>query len=148
MRCLLLMFLLACGEKPAPTPAPAPAAPPPVAAAPTVGPDGPASITVPALTAISTDPADVSAGEAVWAARGCGGCHAFGSKLVGPDLTGITGRRELPWILKQIAEPEKMTREDPQSKKLLGEFMVQMPKQGVTAEELPKLMAYIKSKGG
>jgi cytochrome c1 len=41
-----------------------------------------------------------------------------------------------------------MTKEDPQAKKLLGELMVQMPKQGVTDEELPNLIAYIKSQGG
>ena len=151
MRAAILLFALACSSEPAAPPA-APVAAPTAPAAPAapaaVGPDGPESIAVPALTAISTDAAEVAAGENIWGARGCGGCHAFGSKLVGPDLTGLTSRRSLPWTMRQIAEPEKMTREDPQSKKLLGEYMVQMPRQGVTPEELPKLLAYIKAKGG
>lgn len=150
MFALILMF--ACGGSPevqAPPAAPPPAAPAAAPAAPAaVGPEGPTSIAVPEIAAVSTDPAEIAAGEAVWGARGCGGCHAWGSKLVGPDLTGIFTRRPIPWVERMVLEPERMVKEDPVAKDLFRSLMVQMPKQGVTPEELPKLLAYIKSKGG
>ena len=113
-----------------------------------MGPDGPESIAVSPPASISTDPDIIKAGEAVWGARGCGGCHTFGSKLVGPDLVGVTQRQSLTWITRMVSEPEQMTKLDPVARELFKAAMVQMPKQGVTAEELPKLLAFIKSKGG
>ncbi len=148
---VLLSLLLACGgsePKPAgPASTPPVTTPAPPAPAANVGPDGPESIAIPAITAISTDPADIAAGENLWGVRGCGGCHAWGSKLVGPDLTGLTTRRTLPWIERMILEPERMVKDDPTAKEMFKTHMVQMPKQGVTAEELPRLLAFLKSKG-
>ncbi|MFZ5479447.1 MAG: c-type cytochrome [Myxococcota bacterium] len=151
----LVLFLVACGGEPqkeaagAAASAPAPSAPAAAPAAPAeVGPDGPADIAVVAVAEIPTDPAIVAEGEKVYGAKGCGGCHAFGSKLVGPDLVGLTQRRTTPWITKMIAEPDAMTKKDPVARDLFKTHMVQMPKQGVTPEEMPKLLAYIKSKGG
>ncbi|MDP2312896.1 MAG: cytochrome c [Pseudomonadota bacterium] len=156
---LLLAILLAAqvgcgGGTPAATTAPpkaqaatgaTAAAPAPAAA---VGPDGPLTITVPALAGIPDDAASVADGEKAFAARGCGACHAFGSKLVGPDLVGITTRRSLPWIERMILAPDVMIKEDPVAKDLYRSHMTPMPKQGVTNEELPKLLAFVKSKGG
>ncbi len=144
---MLLMLLVACGGGAASapsTPAPAPpvAAPAPVA----VGPDGPETIAVPPLASISTDPADIAAGEAVFTAKGCGACHKFGEKLVGPDLAGVTARRSPTWIERMVSEPEIMTKQDPVAKDLFRTLMVQMTKQGVPPEDLPKLIAFLKSK--
>ena len=80
------------------TPAAAPAKAPAPAPAAVVGPDGPESIVVPPIAAIPTDAATVEAGAKVYAERGCGGCHKFGEKLVGPDLTGVFSRRSTPWV--------------------------------------------------
>lgn len=152
MIAVLLSLLVACGggeqkpAEPSATPA-APAAPAPAAPAVEVGPDGPTSIAVPSLDAVSTDAADIAAGEAIWGTRGCGGCHDFGKKVVGPDLSGLLTRRTLPWVERMVMEPEKMVKDDPTAKDLFKTHMVQMPKQGVTAEELPKLLAYLKSRG-
>jgi hypothetical protein len=150
----MLVFLLACGGGEAPTsnaPAAAPAA---TAAAPAqaatpaaVGPDGPAEIQVAALAAIPSDAASVADGEKVFNAKGCGGCHAWGSKLVGPDLTGLTERRTTPWIQKMIQDPDTMTKKDPVARELFKSHMVQMPKQGVTDAEMPQLLAFVASKG-
>lgn len=156
MRFLILTLgLVACGggsNEPAPTatsstPA-APTAPAAPAAAENVGPDGPADLTVPEIASIPTDAAVIKEGEGVWNAKGCGGCHQFGSKLVGPDLVGLTQRRSLPWISKMIQHPDEMLKRDPVAKDLFKTHMTPMPKQGVTDEELPKLLAYMKSKGG
>ena len=149
----ILLFLVACSKEPAPTPAPASstagsAVAPAQPAAPAAGPDGPSDITVPALAAISTTAGDIAEGEKVFGARGCGGCHQFGAKLVGPDLVGVTTRRTVTWVQKMVSEPEQMTKKDPVAKDLFKTAMVQMPKQGVTEAEMPLLLAFIKSKGG
>lgn len=143
---MLLTLLLACGGG-AP-PAPATPTPPPVAApAPVVvGPDGPDAIVITPISAIPTDPAVIAEGEVLFGTKGCGACHKFGEKLVGPDLKGITARRSTPWIQRMVSEPELMTKQDPVAKDLFRTFMVQMTKQGVTQEEMPKLLAYLKSK--
>ncbi len=145
---ILISHLLGCSSPPPAQPAAAPptavVAPAPAPAA-VVGPDGPATIDVPNVAAISTGADDIKAGEKVFTARGCPACHKFGEKLVGPDLNGVTTRRTPMWIERQFMFPELMTKQDPVSKGLLGTYMVQMPTQGVTTDEAPKLLAYIKS---
>ena len=47
-----------------------------------------------------------------------------------------------------IVAPDVMVKEDPQARKLFSELMTPMSKQGVTDEELPRLLAYLKSQGG
>lgn len=152
---LVLGLLTACGGEPA-APAAAPSAPKaaaPKAAAPTpppeaVGPDGPESIVVPALASIPTDAASVEAGTKVYNDRGCGGCHKFGEKVVGPDLKGVLTRRTVPWVERMILDPGTMVKQDPQAKELFKATMVEMPKQNVTEQEIGPLLAYIKSQGG
>lgn len=148
----VLLLLAACGgsgsssSTPEPAKAPAPAAPPAPTPAANVGPDGPESIPLPADLTIPTDPAAVAEGEKVWAARGCGGCHAFGSKLVGPDLTGVTDRRSVKWLARMIQHPETMIKEDPVAKKLYAEAMTPMANQQVSDAEVVKLIAWLQTK--
>jgi cbb3-type cytochrome oxidase cytochrome c subunit len=111
-----------------------------------VGPDGPAALAVPDLGTLSTDAAVIAQGETVFAAKGCNACHAWGSKLVGPDLTGVTDRRTVLWVERMIRHPDVMTKEDPVAKGLLRTHMVQMPNQGVSDEDLPALVAFLNSK--
>ncbi len=154
MRALLLLSLClsGCGRGDPPTAAgpaqPVVSAPAPSASVAEVGPDGPDRIKVAPITEISTDAADIAAGLATFTAKGCGGCHKFGEKVVGPDLKGVLARRSPTWVERMIAEPGVMVKQDPQAKKLLRELMVEMPKQGVTDAEMPKLLAYVKSQGG
>ena len=154
---LLVLTLVGCGTetaapapKPAPTAAPAPAAPAAsapgtAAAATTVGPDGPESIAVPAFE-ISTDPAVIAKGQSVFDAKGCGACHQFGSKLVGPDLDGVLTRRSPAWTARMILHPEVMVKEDPTAKKMLAELMVPMTNQGVPPEDIGAVLSFLKSK--
>lgn len=148
---LTLLLLIACGggstpapSAPAPAPAPAAPAPPPPAAV--VGPDGPESIAITPIAALPTDPAAIAEGEALFGSKGCGACHKFGEKVVGPDLKGVTARRTVPWLQRMIAEPELMTKQDPVAKEMYRSMMVQMSKQGVSDAEMPNLIAYLKSK--
>jgi hypothetical protein len=153
---LILALTVACGgsSEPAPAPstsapvvaapAPTPAPPPPAAQ---VGPDGPADLAV-ATYALSTDAAVIAEGEKIFAAKGCGGCHAFGKKLVGPDLVGIADRRPLPWIGRMIRYPDQMIKADPVAKDLYRQLMTPMANQGVTDAELAPLVSFLASKKG
>lgn len=139
----LSLTLTACNDKKDQAPAPEldKAAAPAVEAAPAKTPIG-----VPEF-AVSTTPEDIKKGEALFAAKGCVACHKIGGgKLVGPDLKGVTARRDEKWIKSMILRPDIMVKEDDLAKKLLGEHFVPMPNQNVDPKaELPFLMSYLKS---
>lgn len=103
-------------------------------------------IEVPTFT-ISTAQADIDKGKELFAGKGCGACHKIGGgKLVGPDLKGVTARREQVWIERMILKPEVMTKEDPVAKDLFKTYMTQMTNQGIDPkEQLPLLVAYLKA---
>ncbi|MBK7859661.1 MAG: cytochrome c [Archangiaceae bacterium] len=105
-----------------------------------------ASVEVPKLD-ISTDAAAIAQGRDLFSAKGCVGCHKIGGgKLVGPDLKGVTARRDPEWLAKMILRPDVMVKEDDTAKKLLAEHMVPMPNQNVDAQkELPLLLSFLKS---
>jgi hypothetical protein len=53
----------------------------------------------------------------------CAACHSIGKgKLIGPDLAGVTKRREESWLIRQIKDPEALIDEkDPIALQLLKE---------------------------
>jgi mono/diheme cytochrome c family protein len=128
--------LMACAGKEA-APQPAPEAP----TAPTQ-----TVIEVPSF-AISTKSEDIAKGQDAFAAKGCTACHKIGGgRLVGPDLKGVTARRQEVWIKKMILRPDVMVKEDDVARKLLAEYMTPMPNQGVDpTSDLPVILAYLKS---
>ena len=65
-------------------------------------------------------------------------------KLTGPDLAGVSRRRTARWIESQILDPSRMTKEDPISHQLLGQFMLQMPNQGLTPDQARAVVEYFK----
>ncbi len=103
-------------------------------------------IVVPDFT-VSTAPADIARGQEVYAAKGCNACHKIGGgRLVGPDLKGVTARRDEAWLKKMILRPDVMIKEDEAAKKLFVEHLTPMPNQGVDPKtELPFILAYLKS---
>jgi nitrite reductase (NO-forming) len=109
-------------------------------------PAGPDSIVIPAIT-ISSAPADVDNGKAVFTKKGCPACHKIGAgKLVGPDLKGVTARRNPKWIERMILHPEIMLQQDETAKGLLRTHLTPMANQQVNPDtELPPILAYLKS---
>lgn len=84
-------------------------------------------------------------GKALFQSKGCVACHTIGKgKLVGPDLKGVTDRRDQEWIAKWLKDPDSMILTDPTAKELLKEFLVPMPNQGLSDEDIKALMAYLK----
>jgi len=84
-------------------------------------------------------------GDAVFKEMGCVACHTIGKgKITGPDLLGVTQRREEEWLRKWIKSPDTMIYTDPIAKELLKEYMVPMPNQGLSDEQVDILIEYFK----
>ncbi len=76
----------------------------------------------------------------------CVSCHTVGGgNLVGPDLAGVTERRDAAWLHRFIMEPDKVLAEgDPIATQLLAEFNnVPMPNMGVSATQASDILAYL-----
>lgn len=92
-----------------------------------------------------TDEARAREGEELFQAKGCNACHKLGEgRLVGPDLVGVTERREKQWIISMILQPDSMVRADPIARRLLSEYYTPMQNMGVTREEAEALYHYLR----
>jgi cytochrome c551/c552 len=85
-------------------------------------------------------------GEALFKSKTCSTCHAFGARITGPDLAGVTHRRSAEWMENQMLHPDVMTKEDPIARELLGKYAVQMPNLMLKPEEAKALIEYAKKK--
>ena len=74
----------------------------------------------------------------------CAACHKIKERYVGPAIKGVTKRRAPEWIMNMILAPMKMTQEDPIAKKLLAEYLTQMPNQNVSQEDARALLEYFR----
>ena len=92
----------------------------------------------------AADEAGVEHGEQLFKDKGCSACHAFGKKITGPDLAGVTHRRTAAWIENQILHPDVMVKTDPISHELFAKYMLQMPNQGLTPDEARAVIAYFR----
>ena len=90
------------------------------------------------------DKAKAEQGEKLFKTKGCSACHAFGKKVTGPDLAGVTHRRTALWIENQILHPEVMTKEDPIAHDLFAKHSLQMPNQKLTEDEARAVIEYFK----
>jgi len=95
---------------------------------------------------------NISKGESLFRNR-CSACHTIGTKdapspgkrNVGPDLAGVTLKRERAWLTRFIAEPDKMLAEkDPLALELLARYdNVVMPNLRLNAAEIQALLTHI-----
>ena len=85
-------------------------------------------------------------GEQVFQKK-CAGCHTIGGgKLVGPDLAGVTSRREEDWLFRQIQQPDTLiTEKDPIALQLLQEYNMPMVPLGLEDSEVAAVISYLKS---
>ncbi|HER26564.1 MAG TPA: cytochrome c [Rhodospirillales bacterium] len=78
----------------------------------------------------------------------CTACHTIGKgKLVGPDLKGVTSRREENWLVRQIKDPERMIAEkDPIVMQLLkASENVPMASLELSDAEVRAVITFLKS---
>lgn len=93
-----------------------------------------------------TDAALAARGETLFQEKGCTACHAFGQQLSGPDLQGVAGRRTTAWLETQILHPDEMAKKDPIARELIAKHALQMPNQGLNADEAKAVIEFLKSK--
>ena len=77
--------------------------------------------------------------------RTCVACHTVGSgDRVGPDLKGVTSRRDKEWLKSFIQFPsKKIAEKDPVVMPLLGKYKTPMVDMGLTAEDVEEVIKYL-----
>jgi cytochrome oxidase Cu insertion factor (SCO1/SenC/PrrC family)/cytochrome c2 len=91
-------------------------------------------------TAMSSQP-----GQALFK-KMCAPCHTIGvGDRVGPDLRGVTARRDQPWLEEFIQNPSKMrAKNDPTALALAAEYpAVRMPAVGLAPADAADLISYL-----
>lgn len=76
----------------------------------------------------------------------CAACHTVGQgDLVGPDLKGVTTRRDRDWLTRWIAAPDRVLAEnDPIATELLAQYNnLAMPNLGLTDAEVASVIAFL-----
>ncbi|HOW26446.1 MAG TPA: c-type cytochrome [Bacteroidales bacterium] len=80
----------------------------------------------------------------------CAACHTIGKgKLVGPDLQGITERREEAWLIRFIRNSQLIIQEgDPVAVRLFEEYnKIPMPPNDLSDDQIRSLLKYIETTG-
>jgi len=88
-------------------------------------------------------------GELLYNQR-CASCHTIGGgTLVGPDLQGVTARRDLTWLKQFILAPDKMIAAgDPIVVELMAAHNnIPMPNLSLSPTEVDSLIAYLEIAG-
>src|SRR5262245_18762735 len=93
-------------------------------------------------SATPTDP-DAVAGKLAFESK-CLACHSVGEgKKLGPDIAGVTKRRNAAWLARWLKEPEKMLATDDEAKAMLKEYNnIPMPNQSLTDAEIRQYLKY------
>ncbi len=82
--------------------------------------------------------------------KNCCACHTVGGgRTAGPDLAGVTSRRDHAWLIRIITSPGALIDSgDPVAGKLVEEFRgLRMPDLGISAEEADTILAYLAAAG-
>ncbi|HSB73546.1 MAG TPA: SCO family protein [Candidatus Methylomirabilis sp.] len=76
----------------------------------------------------------------------CAACHTLGrGDKIGPDLLGVTGRRDRTWLARFIAAPDKLlAAQDPLAMELFAKYRnVQMPNLHLGEDDVATLLKYL-----
>ncbi len=90
-----------------------------------------------------------AAGEAIFQQK-CTACHTIGHGAgVGPDLQGVTSRRERGWLTRWLTAPDRMlAAKDTMAVALLREYKdIPMPNLGLSEVEVGSLLSYLGGSG-
>ncbi len=75
----------------------------------------------------------------------CSACHKMNEKYVGPPLGGIVDRLGPTFVMNMALNPEGMYTRHPDVKKLLGEYMTQMPNQQLAPPDARAIVEYLRT---
>jgi len=80
----------------------------------------------------------------------CSACHTLGEDDIGPNLQGVTKRRDKNWIVKFVQESQTVVQSgDATAVELFNKFKKKiMPDQNLKEAEIMALMEYIEGGGG
>lgn len=94
-------------------------------------------------TSAPTDPVAVK-GKLSFESK-CLACHSIaGGDKLGPDLYGVSKRRNDAWLTRWLKSPEQMLQTDTTAKQLLAKYKIPMPNQNASDEEIREYIAYFK----
>ncbi|MEP7057033.1 MAG: c-type cytochrome, partial [Caldimonas sp.] len=75
----------------------------------------------------------------------CLACHSIaGGDKLGPDLHGVTKRRDDAWLTRWLKAPEQMLQSDAAARQMLDKYKLPMPNQGLSDAEIRAYLAYFK----
>jgi mono/diheme cytochrome c family protein len=75
----------------------------------------------------------------------CSACHKAAERYVGPALGGVTERRSPAYVMNMILNPDGMYTKHPEARKLLAEYMTQMPNQQLTRDDARAVVEYLRT---
>ena len=86
----------------------------------------------------------VDGGEYAFKAH-CAACHTVGKgDAIGPDLLGVTTRRDRRWLTRFITSPDKLLAEgDPIATKLFAKYQVRMPAFGLAESDAALVLEFL-----
>ena len=90
----------------------------------------------------------INKGQFLFESR-CAACHTLGAgERLGPDLLGVTTRRERSWLARYLAEPEKMRAEgDLIATSLFKKYKpVRMPNVELGTDDVASLLSYLEAR--
>jgi len=94
-------------------------------------------------------PLSVGQGEYLFGSR-CSACHTIGQgNKMGPDLAGVTLRRDRAWLARYVAEPDKMLAEgDPIATALFEKYKnARMPNLRLGSADVAAVLSYLEARG-
>lgn len=96
-------------------------------------------------SALTVDPALAKKGRSMFASKGCNGCHSVGGgKRAGPDLAGVSERRDADWLRRFMKDPPTFLTTDSLAMAMLAEYKnVKMPNMKLTDGDIDALLHYI-----
>ena len=83
--------------------------------------------------------------------RRCQDCHTIGAgDAIGPDLAGVTGRRDRAWLARFIQDPSAViASKDPVATAMLRQYRdLTMPKLGLSDRDVEQLIGYLEAQNG
>ena len=94
--------------------------------------------------ALGVDPDLAHRGQALFTSKACSACHAFGSRMAGPDLVGVFERRTLDWLRRWLKQTAEMLESDSIAQEMLAQYNgIRMPDMRLKDEEVEALLHYM-----
>lgn len=82
-------------------------------------------------------------GEKIFDSK-CAACHKLDERYVGPAQRDVLVRRTPEFVMNMMLNPEENYQKHPEIKKLLGEYLTQMPNQNLSVQDARAVLEYFR----